>query len=166
MGVTAVGKSTVMAGLADLLRWPTVEGDELHPPENIARMRSGKPLRDEDRRPWLQAIAEMIGNQERRGQSSIVTCSALKRSYRDALRRDHLSVWFAHLTADADLLARQISGRAGHFMPPDLLQSQLETLEPLDPDEPGAVFDAAAAPAAIAERIIEALAADGRIPRP
>src|SRR5262245_49001013 len=97
MGVAGSGKSSVMAELAARLGWPALEGDDLHPPRNVAKMAAGTPLTDDDRGPWLEAVAAWIGEREAQGQSSIVTCSALRRSYRDVLRRGHPWVWFVHL---------------------------------------------------------------------
>jgi len=146
MGVSGSGKSTVMDGLAKHLGWVAAEGDAFHPPANVDKMRAGQPLSDEDRRPWLAAIAAWIGGQEAAGHDAIVTCSALKRAYRDLLRRDHPSVWFAHLVAPVDLLADRVTRRTQHYMPASLLESQLDTLEPLEPDEPGAVIVASGTP--------------------
>jgi gluconokinase len=137
MGVSGSGKSTVAAGLAERLGWEFAEGDDFHPAENVAKMRAGIPLDDEDRWPWLRAVADWIGERERAGRSVVVTCSALKRSYRDVLRDGHPSVWFAHVTVDPDLLRDRIGRRTGHYMPASLLDSQLATLEPLEDDEPG-----------------------------
>jgi gluconokinase len=157
MGVTASGKSTVMAALAAALDWPTGEGDDMHPAANIEKMRAGLALGDDDRWPWLEAIADWIGVQEAAGRSSIVSCSALRRVYRDCLRRGHGSVWFAHLALSRDGLEARLADRSSHFMAPSLLGSQLDTLEPLGPDEPGATFDADAPVPAIASRIVRAL---------
>lgn len=159
MGVTAAGKSTVMDALADALAWPCAEGDDFHPPSNVAKMRAGIPLDDDDRWPWLDAIAAWIGTQEAAGSSSIVTCSALRRAYRDRLRRGRPSVWFTHLALSRDRLEARLASRPGHFMPPTLLSSQLDTLEPLALDEPGASFDGEGSPAEIAARIIQTHAA-------
>ncbi len=141
MGVAGSGKSTVMAALAERLGWATAEADDFHSPANVAKMRSGEPLTDDDRRPWLASLAAWIGEREAAdagfGESAIVTCSALKRSYRDMLRRGHPSVRFVHLSAPPAVLDRRMRGRTGHYMPPALLASQIETLEPLQPDEPG-----------------------------
>jgi gluconokinase len=139
MGVTGSGKSTVMMRLRERLDWPAAEGDDFHPPPNIAKMSSGQPLNDDDRRPWLHALAAWIGAREAAGENCLVTCSALKRSYRDLLREGHPSVRFVHLVADADVLRIRLAERRDHYMPPSLLESQLETLEPLQPDEPGIV---------------------------
>jgi gluconokinase len=155
MGVTGTGKSTVMAALAERLGWPTAEGDDFHSPANVAKMRAGQPLTDADRWPWLEAIASWIGERERAGESAIVSCSALRRAYRDVLRQDHASVWFAHLATPPALIADRLEQRRGHYMPPSLLTSQLETLEPLEPDEPGATFGA---DRSLAETVAEILA--------
>lgn len=143
MGVSGSGKSTVMHALAERLGWPCAEADDFHSPANVEKMRSGHPLTDEDRRPWLAAIAAWIGEQEAAGRDAIVTCSALRRAYRDALRAGHPSVWFAHLAEPEMVLAERLRRRTGHYMPPSLLASQLATLEPLQPDEPGATITAA-----------------------
>lgn len=157
MGVTGVGKSTVMDALAAVLGWPRAEGDDLHPRSNIEKMRAGIPLSDDDRRPWLDAIAEWIGVQEAEGRSSIVSCSALRRVHRDRLCRGHPSVWFAHLVLSRARLEARLASRPDHFMAPTLLASQLDTLEPLAPDEPGAEFEAGASPDEIARRIVRAV---------
>jgi gluconokinase len=164
MGVTATGKSTVMRELVEVLGWPAAEGDDFHPAGNVARMRAGLPLTDEDRWPWLRAIAVWIGAREAAGESSVVTCSALRRVYRDRLRDGHPSVWFAHLVVPPDLLAARIAARSGHFMPPGLLRSQLDTLEALEPDEPGVLLDARVSPEETAALIVRALVGVGRIP--
>jgi gluconokinase len=137
MGVSGSGKSTVAASLAERLGWEFAEGDDFHPEENVAKMRAGIPLDDDDRWPWLRAVAEWIGERERAGRNVVVTCSALKRSYRDVLREGHPSVWFAHVTVDPSVLRDRMVTRTGHYMPASLLDSQLATLEPLADDEPG-----------------------------
>jgi gluconokinase len=142
MGVSGSGKSTIMHALADRLGWVTAEGDDFHSPANVAKMRSGHPLTDADRWPWLESIAAWIGQRETAGQSAIVTCSALKREYRDLLRHGHPSVWFADLVVPEAVLAVRLAGRQGHYMPPTLLPSQLAALEPVGSDEPGAAIDA------------------------
>src|SRR5919112_431015 len=138
MGGWGAGESTVAAGLVERLGWEFAEGDEFHPAANVEKMRSGTPLDDDDRWPWLRTLAAWIGEHEQAGTSVVVTCSALKRSYRDLLREGHPSVWFAHVTADAALLQERLTSRTGHYMPASLLDSQLATLEPLHDDEPGA----------------------------
>jgi gluconokinase len=155
MGVAGVGKSSVMAELQERLGWPTLEGDDLHPAANIRKMAAGVPLTDADRWPWLGRIADWIGERERERASSLVTCSALRRAYREVLRRGHPSVWFIHLVAAREILETRLEARAGHFMPPSMLASQLETLEPLGRDEPGSAIEATGSVEAIAERIIE-----------
>ena len=161
MGVAGCGKSTVMAALADRLGWPTAEADDFHSPASIDKMRSGRPLTDADRRPWLEAIAEWIRRHELADESAIVTCSALRRGYRDVLARDHPSVWFAHLVVAPAVLADRLERRRGHYMPASLLASQLETLEPLDPDEPGAAIDADRPPPEIVGDIVAKLGLTG-----
>lgn len=103
----------------------------------MAKMHSGHPLTDEDRWPWLEAIGDWISDKEARGESAVVTCSALRRAYRDLLRKGRPAVRFLHMTAPPELIEDRMQHRAGHFMPPTLLPSQLSTLEPLEPDEPG-----------------------------
>jgi gluconokinase len=160
MGVAGVGKSSLMAALSERLGWPTLEGDSLHPPENVAKMAAGVPLTDADRLPWLAAIARWIGEREAERSSSIVTCSALRRSYRELLRRGHPSVWFVHLVAPRETLEARIGGREGHYMPASMLASQLATLEPLERGEPGSTIDATPEQSTVADQIIEALRLD------
>ncbi|HEV7725802.1 MAG TPA: gluconokinase [Modestobacter sp.] len=140
MGVSGAGKTSVAVELARQLGWEYIEGDDLHPAANVAKMAGGHPLDDEDRWPWLRKIAEVIGEHEAAGTSFLVTCSALKRSYRDLLRDGHPSIWFAHVSASEAVLGERLKKRQGHYMPPSLLGSQLATLEPLADDEPGAVI--------------------------
>jgi gluconokinase len=139
MGVSGSGKTSVAVELARRLGWDYVEGDDLHPAANVAKMAGGHPLDDEDRWPWLRRIAEVIGEHEAAGTGLIVTCSALKQSYRDQLRDGHPSVWFAHVDAPQAVIAERLQRRTGHYMPPSLLGSQLATLEPLTEEEPGRV---------------------------
>jgi gluconokinase len=160
MGVSGSGKSTVAEGLVERLGWEFAEGDDFHPPANVAKMRSGQPLDDDDRWPWLRLLADWIGERERSGRSVVVTCSALKRSYRDLLRDGHPSVWFAHVTVDADLLRERVAGRTGHYMPVSLLESQLAALEPLQDDEPGASVSGAGAPAAVVDQVLAVLSSE------
>jgi gluconokinase len=142
MGVSGTGKTTVAAALADDLGWTFIEGDSLHPPANIAKMSAGVPLDDDDRRPWLEALASLQSFHHAEGMSTVLTCSALKRAYRDVLRGGVPpgSVSFVHLAAPFEVLRARMEARE-HFMPASLLQSQLDTLEPLGPDEPGTVLD-------------------------
>jgi gluconokinase len=155
MGVAGSGKSSVMAVLEERLGWPALEGDALHPPSNVRKMAAGTPLTDADREPWLVRIADWIGERERERVSSLVTCSALRRAYRDTLRRGHPSVWFVHLEVPREVLEARMERRKGHFMPRSMLESQLETLEPLGSEEPGTTVDAAAPIDAVADSIIE-----------
>jgi gluconokinase len=140
MGVAGSGKTTVAEGLAARMHWLFAEGDAFHPAANVAKMHAGTPLTDEDRWPWLQAIAELVAVRDHEGLSTVVTCSALKRSYRDVLR-DAAPTFFVHLDAPFDVLQDRMQHRTKHFMPAALLQSQFATLEPLDDDESGAVID-------------------------
>lgn len=136
MGVSGSGKTTMARELAQKLGWAFLEGDSVHPPANVAKMSAGTPLNDEDRWPWLQAIAEWMSQRLQRGESAVVACSALRRVYRDCLRQAGAGVRFAYLHVPHDELARRMRSR-NHFMPPSLLDSQLATLE-----EPGADEDA------------------------
>ncbi len=143
MGVSGCGKTTVGEGLSAALGWPFAEGDLDHPKANIDKMSKGIPLTDEDRWPWLRILADRIAAEERAGRSSILSCSSLKRAYRDVLRSGAGRVRFLHLHGPAEVLQARISARQGHFFPPGLLASQLATLEPLQPDEDGIVVDVA-----------------------
>jgi gluconokinase len=140
MGVSGSGKTSAALELTRQLGWVFIEGDDLHPEANVAKMAAGIPLDDEDRWPWLQRIAELIAEHEAGGTSIVLTCSALKRSFRDLLRDGHPSVWFAHVDVTREVLAERLAQRKGHFMPPSLLDSQLATLERLGEDEPGDVI--------------------------
>jgi gluconokinase len=160
MGVSGSGKSTVAAGLVDRLGCAFAEGDDFHPPANVAKMRAGMPLDDDDRWPWLRRLAAWSGEHEQAGRNAVVTCSALKRSYRDLLRDGHPSVWFAHVTVDADLLRDRVEQRTCHYMPPSLLDSQLATLEPLQDDEPGASISGAGTPDAVVEELLTTLSSE------
>ena len=140
MGVSGSGKTSAAREITRQLGWEYIEGDDLHPAANVAKMAAGHPLDDEDRWPWLRRIAEVIGEHEAAGTSIVVTCSALKRVYRDLLREGHPSVWFAHVDVPREVLAQRLAARQGHYMPPSLLASQLATLEPLGADEPGDVI--------------------------
>ncbi len=157
MGVSGSGKSTVMRLLAQRLGWESAEGDEFHSAANIEKMRSGHELTDADRWPWLEAIAAWIGQQEAAGQDAVVASSALKRAYRDVLRANHPSVWFAHLVAPRDVIAARMAQRPHHYMPASLLHAQFADLEPLDASEPGVVVDAAVSTAATVAEILARL---------
>ncbi|MBB3676071.1 gluconokinase [Modestobacter versicolor] len=140
MGVSGSGKTSAARELTRQLGWEYIEGDDLHPAANVAKMAAGTPLDDDDRWPWLREIAAVIGEHEAAGTDLVITCSALKRSYRDLLRDGHPSVWFAHVDVPREVLAERLAQRKGHFMPPSLLDSQLATLERLGEDEPGDVI--------------------------
>src|SRR5262249_48166313 len=129
MGVSGAGKTTVGKRLAERLRWNFIEGDALHPPENVAKMKRGQPLTHDDRAPWLAAIARVIDGWRCRGGRGIVTCSALKRSYRRQIIGDRRDVRLVYLEGQRELIARRLASRRGHFMPPSLLDSQFTTLE-------------------------------------
>jgi gluconokinase len=150
MGVAGAGKTTVAEHLARRLGCALAEADEFHSPANVAKMAAGTPLTDADRQPWLAAIGAWIAEQDRAGRTAVVTCSALKRAYRDRLRAASPHVLFVHLTGAPELLAARLAARRGHFMPPALLGSQLATLEPLGPDERGIALDVAAPAEALA----------------
>ena len=135
MGVAGSGKSTLAAALSERLGWDFAEADEFHPEANIAKMTQGIPLQDEDRWPWLQEIRNWMTAQAQAGCSTVLTCSALKKSYRQLLSEAEGRVLFLHLDGGADLIGQRMQGRAGHFMPPTLLPSQLATLEPLSKEE-------------------------------
>ncbi|MBX7452960.1 gluconokinase [Mycolicibacterium sp. 3033] len=139
MGVSGSGKSTVGAALAQRLRVPFADADDFHPPANIAKMTAGQPLDDDDRLPWLEAIGAWLAG--RCDTGGVMSCSALKRSYRDQLRRHCAGVEFLHLSGTPEVIARRQASRPGHFMPASLLASQFATLEPLDADEPGTAID-------------------------
>ncbi|WP_040787499.1 gluconokinase [Nocardia pneumoniae] len=144
MGVSGSGKTTVGTRLADALGVEYLEGDEFHPPANIAKMAAGTPLDDADRAPWLDALAAAMAERSERG--AVVTCSALKRAYRDRLRAAVPDAFFLHLDVPREELERRIANRRGHFLPLSLLDSQLATLEPLDGDERGGSVDATRTP--------------------
>jgi gluconokinase len=138
MGVSGSGKSTVGAALAQRLRVPFGDADDFHPPANIAKMTSGQALNDDDRYPWLESIGEWLAKHH---DGAVMSCSALKRKYRDQLRRHCADVEFLHLAGSLEVIARRQSSRPGHFMPASLLASQFATLEPLEPDERGVTID-------------------------
>jgi carbohydrate kinase (thermoresistant glucokinase family) len=135
MGVSGVGKTTIAEALAQKLGWPFQEGDALHPPSNVQKMHAGVPLTDEDRAPWLAAIKRWINARVKAGEPGVVTCSALKRSYRDFLVDGRADVRILYLHSDEATIEARIEHRTGHFMPASLLESQLQTLEEPGPDE-------------------------------
>jgi gluconokinase len=139
MGVSGSGKSTVGAALAQRLRVPFADADDFHPAANIAKMTAGHALDDHDRHPWLEAIGEWLAAHEQTG--GVMSCSALKRRYRDQLRHHAPRTEFVHLHGTHEVITRRQASRPGHFMPASLLTSQFATLEPLQPDEHGVVID-------------------------
>ncbi len=141
MGVAGSGKTTIARALAERLGWRFQEGDALHPPANVAKMSAGTPLTDEDRWPWLHAIAAVIDTWRAEGASGIVTCSALKRAYREILIGNRPDVRLVHLAGDKPLIAARMAARKGHFMPTALLDSQFATLEPPRDDENPIIVD-------------------------
>ncbi len=155
MGVSGTGKSTVAGMLAGRLGWDFEEGDDLHPASNVAKMASGRPLTDEDRRPWLETIASWIRAHTTAGAPGIVTCSSLRRAYRDVLSGP--GVAFVHLDGSRQVIAERLSKRFDHFMPSNLLDSQFSTLEPLQADEAGIVVQLAQGPAEEVAEIITRL---------
>lgn len=141
MGVSGAGKTVVGQALARALGCAFLEGDAYHPPANVAKMRRGEPLTDADREPWLHALAAALAEQEARGERSVLACSALRRRYRDRLAAA-VPCRFVLLDVPPDELAERLARRTGHFMPAALLDSQLATLEPPEPDENGVVVRA------------------------
>lgn len=135
MGVAGSGKTSTGQLLAQRLGWIFRDADSFHPPDNIAKMSAGQPLNDDDRKPWLLAIAEFIEENIEHGRPCVVTCSALKRRYRDALRGSRRDVQIIHLDGDFELIAARMAARKNHFMPTSLLNSQFEALEQPGPDE-------------------------------
>ena len=155
MGVTGSGKTTVAEGIAAATGWDFAEGDAFHSPDNVAKMAAGTPLTDGDRWPWLRAIGTWLDGHVGRG--AVVTCSALKRAYRDLLRDGRPAVRFCELDAGADVLSARLAARTGHYMPASLLPSQLATLEPLQPDEPGVRVSVAETPQQVVRNALRAL---------
>jgi carbohydrate kinase (thermoresistant glucokinase family) len=158
MGVSGAGKSTIGSRLADRLRRPLIEGDSLHPPQNIEKMSRGTPLADEDRMPWLKAIAARIDDARQARAPIVVTCSALKRVYRRTLTNGHQDVGFVYLRGEKALIAQRLAARIDHFMPPALLDSQFAALQEPDVDEPTMVVPIDAAPDEIVESILQKFA--------
>jgi len=161
MGVSGSGKTTVGKLLAERLGWHYQEGDALHPPENVAKMSSGTPLTDADRIPWLHKIAECIDAWRRSGESGVVTCSALKRAYRDIIIGDRPDVGLVHLKGSRELIGQRLAARRGHFMPAALLDNQFATLQEPAAEERAITVDVGEAPAAIVDEIVRRLAERG-----
>ena len=163
MGVSGTGKSTIAEELAARLGWPFEEGDLLHPESNIAKMHAGIPLTDADRLPWLERVAAWIDGQRAKKQPGIITCSALKRTYRQIIIGDRPEVRLVYLRSGRDLIAEHLAGRHGHFMPAALLQSQIDTLEEPDPSEDPLTVDAGAPAAHVTDEIIRLLGASATV---
>lgn len=163
MGVSGAGKTTVAEELAARLGWAFQEGDELHPAANVAKMRAGIALTDEDRAPWLDRVAAWIDRQRANRQPGIITCSALRKTYRQRIVGDRPEVRLVYLRGGHDLVAKHLAGRAGHFMPGSLLQSQIDTLEEPEADEDPLTVDVDRAADQIADEIIRLLGASQRI---
>lgn len=157
MGAAGSGKTTVSTTLSEHLGWIAAEADEFHPPANIAAMTAGIPLTDEDRWPWLESIQAWMSAQAKNGRSTVIACSALKRSYRGVLSRAEGRVQFVHLDGAPEVLSDRMVTRRGHWMPVSLLPSQLAALEPLDPDEDGLTVDFLSTPGSISAQILDGL---------
>ena len=156
MGVSGSGKSTVGEQLAASLGVTFIDADDLHPAANVAKMKAGTPLNDEDRWPWLALVGQRLATAP---DGAVIACSALKRSYRDAIRKHAPAAEFVYLEGSPALLEERMAARAGHFMPVSLLHSQLALLEPLHDDEAGTIVSIAAAPAEIVRHARDGLLA-------
>jgi gluconokinase len=165
MGVSGAGKSAVGRRVAERLGYVFADADDFHPPGNVARMAHGIPLTDDERAPWLRALATWLAEQQAAARSTVLACSALKRAYRDALRAAAPNLLFVHLAVPREVLLARMRRRT-HFMPASLLESQLATLELLAADEPGFTLDAAAGVDAVAAQLVTRLAAFGAPPAP
>lgn len=163
MGVSGCGKSTIGPLLAEKLGVSYAEADDFHPPANIAKMAAGQPLDDDDRYPWLAAIVGWIRDRSRAGEGGVVSCSALKRRYRDMLCGAGSQVSFLHLTVGRAHVVERVAERSKHFMPVSLVDSQFQALEPLQPDEPGVVVDASATPGEIVREVAARLSGAGAV---
>jgi gluconokinase len=157
MGVSGSGKTTIAALLAHRLHWEFVDGDSFHPAANVTKMQSGVALTDEDRWPWLHAVAAWIDATRSAGGQGVVACSALKRSYRDVLLEGRSDVRLVYLEADFGVVRQRMAKRTGHFMPVALLESQFDALEPPWPDEHPVVVSVNAEPAAIVAEVLRRL---------
>lgn len=157
MGVAGSGKSSIGSELSARLDWPFLEGDSFHSAQNKAKMESGIALTDEDRWPWLEAIAAELNTIDAAGGNALLACSALRRVYRDRLRMGTGDLCLVHLHGDTDIIAERIKSRTGHYMPPSLLKSQLDTLESPEPDEDAITIDIARPVSEIAAAVIQEL---------
>jgi carbohydrate kinase (thermoresistant glucokinase family) len=160
MGVSGSGKSTIATALGQRLGWIVEDADQFHPESNVKKMSAGIPLTDDDRWPWLQAIADEIARKRASGTSVIVACSALKRAYRDVLVQGHHDTRIVYLRGRKDLIAERLAARKNHFMPPGLLDSQFRTLEEPSDDEHPLVVDIDASVDQIADRVVALLEQD------
>lgn len=156
MGVSGNGKTTVAELLSKSLGWPFQEGDDLHPKANVEKMRNGHPLTDEDRAPWLELCHNWLAKCAEQGTGAVLTCSALKKKYRDVLAK-HIPVQFVYLKVDPKIIEERLKHRVGHYMPPSLLPSQLATLEEPTDDEPVIRVPGDASPEELRDRVIERL---------
>jgi gluconokinase len=157
MGVSGSGKSTIAGKLAERLHWTCEDGDRFHPKSNVEKMSAGQPLTDEDRRPWLEAIAEEIDRVGRDGEHAVIACSALKRAYRDILVHGRDDVRIVYLKGSRELIAGRLRLRKGHFMPPALLESQFNTLEEPGASEDPIIVDIDASVEAIVDHVVDKL---------
>jgi gluconokinase len=157
MGVSGSGKTTIGTLLGEAIGVPFVDGDDLHPAANKEKMRAGHPLNDDDRRPWLHVIGEYIEERAAAGETAIVACSALKKSYRDLLRAHAPNLVFIHLAGDKATIAGRLEQRSHEYMPPTLLDSQLNTLEPLQPGEVAVIVDVTRTPEEMVEQVLAEL---------
>ncbi|RZT09755.1 gluconokinase [Duganella sp. CF402] len=155
MGVSGCGKSTVGQALATANGVPFVEGDQYHPPANVAKMSAGQALNDDDRADWLLALQAQVSAARLRGEGLVISCSSLKRRYRDLLRLGDPALRFAHLNGPKELIAARMQARVGHYMPTSLLDSQFRDLEPLQPDEAGITLDIETPPTELVTQIRE-----------
>ena len=155
MGVSGCGKSSIGQRLADALQVPFIEGDSFHSAQNVAKMAAGRPLTDDDRAGWLQALQTQIRNARTNNTGLVLSCSALKRRYRDLLREGDSTLRFAHLVGTRDLIAARMEARTGHYMPLSLLDSQLAALEPLEADESGLSLDIRRQPQDLVNTILQ-----------
>jgi gluconokinase len=164
MGVSGCGKTTVAGILTSRLAWPFVEGDTLHPESNIEKMKDGRPLSDSDRDSWLLAVADWVDRRIDAGENGLITCSALKRSYRDVINRRGAGVVFVFLAGTEATIAPRLAARQGHFMPASLLDSQFADLEEPQPDEPHIRVDIGPTAAVVAQAIWRELRLGNALP--
>jgi carbohydrate kinase (thermoresistant glucokinase family) len=164
MGVSGAGKSTIGQRLAERLGWSFAEGDALHPARNVEKMKSGQPLTDTDRAPWLAAVAQVIETWRHRGEHGVITCSALKKAYRRQIS-ERGDVRLVFLEGPREVIAGRVGARRGHFMPPGLLDSQFATLEPPGPDENPIIVGIDLPVQGVVESIIRALGSPAQSPQ-